>query len=344
MIADIQKRKILKSLLKPFYAAGQIPNYAVILGQLASKFAYKKFGAPFFTPRGAALGTTVDPVKMTSNISEIREDLEVSFADLTDLVNTQVMALNSAYGRFENMTNRLTALSSMMDTLIRKESMTSQAVLFDNFQDTSKINLQTTTAFVDTTNNYVTLPLTPSSTVVYSPSSITLVSESYPAGGVNIGAPFLNVFTNLIDQNWKASLPANGTYQAVVNLTSGPIVAGTANEVDVNSISIQPMTPIALKIEGSNDNLNWNLMVSDTVSAPKSYNITPMYVKFIRFSISPVGTSASVVGIQNITIGNVGAASNGVIYSTALTSPSPISSMSFSAVQETPLGTQISHA
>jgi hypothetical protein len=341
MIGDIQKRKILRSLLKPFYLKGRIPKYSEILQQLSAKFAYKKFGAPFFSPKGAAMGTIVDPVKMTDNISEIKSDLEVSFEDLSNLVNTQVMALSSAYGRFEGMTNRLNSLNSMMSSLILKESMAAQAVLFDNFKDTSKVNLSTTTAFVDTTNNDVTLAINPGSVVTYPPSAISLVSESYPSGGSGIGSPFLNVFTSLIDQDWKASLPSSGTYQAVVNLTSGPIIAGTSNEVDVNSITVQPMTPINLRVESSNDNLNWNVLISEVISSSKSYNITASPIKFLRFSISPAGSS--VVGIKSVTIGNTGILSNGSLYSNALTSPSPISTMTFSSVQSLPLGTQISH-
>jgi hypothetical protein len=339
MIDNIQRKRIAEKLLSIFYRKGYIPSYKEFISLLTQKFRFKEFGKPFFMPRGAARGLVVDPVLLKENVQEIKEDLEIAFSDLNDMLAHQIVTSDGSYGEFLQLRQKLQSLSEDLDTLLLREYKGGSEVLFDNFRNSDKVDLQNTTAYVDTTNGYVTLPVSPSSSIRYSSSSMKLSTERYSPGYKSVGGPFLNVFNDFIDQTWQAQLPEGGFYQIEINITGKDVIAGHANEVEINKIVVDPISPLTISIEGSTDGLNWTMLANDKVSTTKVFELDPTWVLFLRFTI----TDNTTVGIRRIEVSKVGTADTALFFSKALTTDVPLYNLEFDVSQDLPYGTTINH-
>jgi hypothetical protein len=338
MIANLQKSKIVEKLLKKFYKNGQVPSYSDLVATIQKDFRDKKFGLPFFFPRGATRGAIVDPAILKENIVEIKQDVDIAFQDISNLILEETIDSNGLYGEYLKLRQRLVNLGESLDAFLLSETGGNNRVLFDNFRNTDKIDLSNTTAYIDVSNGFATLPISTASSVRYPASSIQLVSENFTSGGYSIGSTFTNVFNDYTDQSWQAKLPNNGVYTAVVNLTGGAIIAGTANEVEINRIAIDPISTITIQIEGSTDKLNWVTLGNATISTSYVFELDPTWVLFLRFTIS--GETAS---IRSIALSMVGTTDTATLVSKALTSNTPIYNFQFITNQILPYGTSISH-
>jgi hypothetical protein len=336
-ISQIQKSNISNRILKKYYINGIIPKYSEFISKLYSSFSNKKFGFPLFTPRGAVANVLVDPKILKDNITEIKDDVDIVFTDLNQILTQQVVVASGINGQYNQLLQRLNSLNSKLDSILNVYSGTQ--TLFDNFSNTSKIDLSQTTAFVDTSLGEVTLPISTDSSVKYSSNNIKLVNETYSSGYKSYSGSFLSVFSDYSNQTWQGVLDTNGFYQAEINLTGQDVGIGTSNEVQVNKISVIPINPLNIKIEASTDGLNWDILENQYITLATSFDIPPTWILFLRFTIS----GNTVVGINNISIGNVSTSTYGLLYSTIFAAQAPINNFVFSTDQVVPYGSTLNH-
>ena len=339
MLANLQKKTISETILKPFYKKGIIPAYSDFVAILQKKFRWKEFGKPFFTPRGAARNLKVDPVALKDNVTEIRDDLDLLFQDTNTIKAQEIVIETGLYGEVANLKQKLVELGEEIDAKLLSQYGGGSELFFDNFRNTDKVDLSRTDCYVDTEVGYVTLPADASSSVRLSSDKMKLVSEAYSTGYASVSNSFLSIFTDYINENWQASLPAGGYYQAVVNLTGGEVVAGTGNEADINKIAVDPITSLTINIEYSTDGVNWSTLGSKQISSLTIFEFEPTWVLYLRFTIS----GNTKVGLRRVEIGKIGTTGTADLVSKELTSTSALYSFDFQTTQNTPYGTAINH-
>ncbi len=334
MLQELQKRKITESILKSAYESGYVPKYGDLSNLLIQKFKYVNFGKPLFSPRGAAHGLIVNPKDLKLNVSEIRDDLDLSFEDINEIIKVHQEVFSSSYSRYIQSRQKLTALLEDLNNRLRVSSI---EMLGSNFRDTSNVDLENTTAYVDTSVGMVTLPLALDTSTRYQSSDMVKVSETHE--GCNFIGDFLHVFNDSSNNVWQAEIIEGGYYQTEINLTGKPVIAGNANEVEVNRISIDPIGHLNLVIQYSTDGFNWTDLFNKSIIDTTIVDLKPTWILLLRFRVSGVDS----VGIRHITIGRVGTSNYGVYYSKPFVFTNTIPGFDFSVDQEIPYGTSIRH-
>lgn len=340
MLDQLQKEYIAEKTLKDLYKKGTIPNYIDFISMLNKLYRYKTFGKPFFNPIGAAKGLVVNPAFIESNAVSIKQDIELLFQDILDLKSQEVIISSGTYGQYKQLKQKVDQLIQELDIYLQKFDPQITGTFFDNFTNTNNIDLQDTTAFVDTINSYVSLPISINSSIKYNTNNIKIISEQYSSNYKTVGGPFLSVFNDYTDQIWQASFNKDDHYQIVINLTGKDIVPTHINEVQINRIVINSIGQFNISIEGSTDQLNWFSISNKQISTTTTFSFNSSWVLFLRFTIT---NASQLIGIRHIDISQVGTSNYGLLYSKLYTSDSPIYSFNFSNKQDVPYGTIINH-
>lgn len=337
MIGTRQKNKITTDLLKQLYHKGYLPSFIDFVNLLTSKFRFKEFGKPFFNPRGAAKGLIVDSKSLKDNTQEIKDDLDVYLQDLNDLIVEENLYYLSFYGEVENIKQRLNNLNLRIDDLLLKQYSYGIELFSETFRNTDNIDLSLTTAYIDPKLGYASIPISPQNSVRYPSTSIQIIQERFSTGYKSIGSSFLSVFNDFLDDTWHGSLEDRGFYTIELNITGKEVVPGHGNEIELNRIMVEPLTPLTINIEGSTDGLNWFNIVNSNITSSHSFEFDPLWILFLRFTI----TGNNDVGIRRIEIGKVGTLNSAVLISKAFTSDNSLYNLNFDINQQTPYGTSI---
>jgi len=339
MIDTLQREYLTEKLLQKLYLLGKTPRLADIRSFLARELAGKVAGEPLFSPRMVASTQVVEPEVLRNNASEIKTDLETLYLALIEILETEAITFGGVSGELQQLRHRLTKLREDLGSYLQMESQTGRAVLFDNFRDSSKIDLEQTTAFVNTTGGTVTLPVDRAVTIRYSPKDMIVVKETPGPNVILQGSPFSGVFSDYSDRVWQAIVPEGSSFVVEINITGGDVIRGHMNEVELNRIYIEPLTPLYLTVETSTDRVNWTVLVNQRVASPEDISIEPIWTLYLRFTVRGSG----MVGIRKVELGRVGTVEAASLYSKALVADTSLYSLLFRTVEETPHGTSITH-
>jgi len=339
MISTIQRSRIIDRILQKIFMSGITPRISDIRAQLSRLLTGKQIGLPLFSPRMVAGKEVVNPDVLRDNASEIQEDLGTLSESLVEILESEAITFGAATGEVQELKHRLTKLKEDLDSRLNQEHNQGREVLFDNFRDNSKVDLENTTAFISTTGGYVTLPTNEKETTRFSPSKISLVKETPSSGVKTLGSLFVGVFSDYADKVWQADFPEGGSYIAEVNLTSSGVILGHGNEVEINRVYVDPLAPITISIASSTDGLNWSPLINSMITGPMYFDFPPVWALYLKFTILGNGHT----GIRQVSIGKVGTLENATLYSKALTSQKSLYTLLFNTKELVPQGTSISH-
>lgn len=339
MISTVQKARIIDRILKELFLKGKTPRIGEIREKLAKLLVNKQVGMPIFTPRAVAGKNIVDPNVLRANATEIKEDIDTLADAIVEILEEEAVVFGASVGEIQELKNRLTKIKEDLEAHLNQEHNQGREVLFDNFRDSSKIDLENTTAFISTAGGYVTLPTSEKETVVFPARDISLVKEQVGENVKVLGSNFVGVFSDYADKVWQAEFTNQDTYIADVNLTGKSVIAGHENEVYINRIFVDPLTPVNIEISVSTDGLNWEIVANSSITNQTYFSFGPVWALFIRFKISGIGH----LGIRQISIGKVATVESATLRSKALKASKGLYSLLFNVKEEVPPGTSISH-
>lgn len=339
MIAQIQHNRVLNRVLKKIYERGRTASLAELKAALMRAFAGKTAGLPLFHPRMVANTQVIDPEVLTNNLTEIKEDIDNLHDAFNEFLETEAITFGATTGEALRLKHRAMKLKEDLDSILLMESSAGQDILFDNFRDNTKVNLEKTTAFINTAGGFATLPLAPNRTVYYTPNNIKVIKEVTSPKVKLLADNFLNVFTPCGNELWQAVIPENESYLIEINLTGKEVIPGHSNEVELNRIFIEPVGTISIRIDSSVDGFNWKRLIGENIQTGTYFNIEPTWALFLRFTVEGTGH----VGIRQIELGKTGTSSTATLYSKALTANTSIYNLIFKTNEELPHGTEINH-
>lgn len=206
-ISNIQKENFLSTLYKNLYAGGIKPNEQEILEFFSKYFSRYEPGQPIDVNaqifRQMAFGQVeIFNQKMLHTIYNIEVLYDSIFENSNDLM-TVATALNK---RLDNLKMKRTTLESKIDDLIfaNQNSGGYYAAYSNNFTDVVGVDLNYTSAFVDTINRKVTLPTLKSS--VFDLLSTSSVVTSLPTYSVSFNKNQIEKNKELSDNSFFNSV------------------------------------------------------------------------------------------------------------------------------------------
>lgn len=324
MISRIQKTRLLSKILQEYYSKGEILSTRDLFNIAAQRLGDSRYGQPLFNPRPASRELIVDPKALETNLQEVKEDLSVLYEDLVDLAAQEVGAYQASYGELSFVRQKLLNLSQNLDSLLARQSGTNSLVFYDNFRNTSKIDLTRTTALVDPDTGTVSLPLskTKSSRI----TGIVVLKETLPVGANIVAGAFSDVLNDSINRTFQVST-TQGIYQVILDLD------GLRN---INQVSVDPLAPLTFRIEYSTDGQTWYPLSSQYIDSKWINEFSPIQARQMRISLS-----GNIIGLRNFFVGQITTSSQGVLVSDPFTSSLPVGEMEFSWNSIVPHGSSI---
>lgn len=260
-IADVQKRKFLYNIYKNYYSTGIKPSDFELKKAFNQYFSYNELGEPVKLDINRLQSTNVVDHHI---LNELMVNTLLNLEVLYDCVmenNEQIFStITVLNNKLDNLRSKRKEIESKIDQLIFSNS-NSDGFFYsylENFSNTSMIDLDKTSAFVDLVNNNVSIPKITSefsnqvsnkSLVVSSVSGVVTVNSSVVFGPTTLNG-FDAVFDGLNDTYWThdhfADMPG------VVSMTFDvPVTVGyTISKVEGSIISQTPCS-IFLKANSS---------------------------------------------------------------------------------------------
>lgn len=263
-IATVQKRKFLNNIYKLLYARGEKPSEQEVRKAFAEYFSANKPGLPVridYNRLSATDLTDVDVLNelMVGNLFNLEVLYDAVFENNQQIMST-VTALNN---KLEGLQARRKDLEAKVDQLLFANSNTDGYFYsaIDKYSSLEYVDMNLTTAFVDTVNGNVTIPkitnevsdslvvkeiFTGSATMSAIINGTTLVSNS-PV------TDFDAVFDGLNDTYWSYDLNSSSPGIASVTLSLPISTSYPISKVDISLLTATPASVYLRAIPVSKD-------------------------------------------------------------------------------------------
>lgn len=256
-IATVQKRKFLNNIYKVLYAKGEKPSEQEVRKAFAEYFSTNKPGLPVKTDynRLSVVDLTdVDVLNelMVGNLFNLEVLYDAVFEN-----NQQIMSVVTALNnKLEGLRSRRKELEAKVDQLLFVNSNTDGYFYsaIDKFSNLSYIDMNLTTAFVDTVNGNVTIPKITnevSDSLVVKEIFTGAATMSAVLNGASIisnspVADFDAVFDGLNDTYWSYDLTSSTPGVASVTIA---LPISTSYPISKVDISLLTSTPAAVYLK-----------------------------------------------------------------------------------------------
>ena len=325
-INTIQKRKFLNNIYKLFYSTGKKPSDSDIIQAFNQYFSYNNFDEPVKLDINKLLATnTVDGNIINELMINTLLNIEVLYdciMENNEQVFSVVTALNS---KIDNLRAKRKELESKIDQLIFANA-NSDGFFYsylENFASTEKVDLDKTTAFIDTVNNNVTIPKITSEfsnqiTVNNVISSNIKSSISYNGRLVNGNVSVNNfdlVFDGLNDTYWSYEYQAvapgivSMTFDIPINTTfpiskiEGSLISETPCSIFVKASPASTNDSEIIKTKNSKEDFNrFSFIIPNT--AYSTISITLYKSEPDRIIQHPTNPYSYSFGIRELSIGS----------------------------------------
>jgi hypothetical protein len=234
-ISTVQKRKFLYNIYKLFYSTGNKPSDHEIKKLYNQYFSYNKLGEP--------VSIDVDRIQSTNTVShhalnEVMINTLLNLETLYDCVmenNEQIFSVVNALNmKLDNLRAKRKEIESKIDQLLFANA-NSDGFFYsylENFSNTTFIDLEKTSAFVDIINNHVTIPK------VTSEISNQITTKSMILSNVKATVTFNNsiVYGPTTVSNFDAVFDGlNDTYWSHDHTSDAPGIASITFNIPINT-------------------------------------------------------------------------------------------------------------
>lgn len=335
MIATTQKRRILTRVLDMILRRGRVPLVSEVMKQVSDEYAGRSAGDPIFRPIVVSPSAIVDPVTLTANLTDIREDINTVFEN-SDYQTGDVDVSGSGFAvEAGQLLRRLQDLSFKAEAYKLSALERGVDVITDALRSSDYIDLSRTTASIDYKGGKATLPPSTTSSGLHNMYEAVVISEDYTVKPIT---PFSAVFTQ--GQVWQHIMKKEDHYSATLNLTGKEVVIGHENEVEINHIELEALAPLTVGIETSVDGMNWSSIVSpQSVAGKTRWDFEPVWTLYLRVTI----TGEGIIGIKSLYIRKLICAESAIFQTKALSSGKSLYTLFFEPKVSAPMGTYVEH-
>jgi hypothetical protein len=256
-ISEIQKRRVFEEITRLFFVSGENPRLIDIQTEISNYFSKNPVGLPLSLPLnfvGSGLRSDVD--KFNEVLANMSMNMDVLYESAASQVDEVMLLTTLLRSQLERLGSRRKRLESQIDdylfSLYNTDGYYYSAS--DTFADTTLVDLNLTSAFIDTVLGSVTLPTISSLTTRMSPTriigtSITVTANSIPVT-YTTNSPFSGALDNLTNTAWaiEISRPEPTEVICVVELTVGTV----GDPSRISRIEFDPfgISPVQTSIEG----------------------------------------------------------------------------------------------
>lgn len=350
-IASRQVTKEVNRIVEEKMKDGYIPTVEDILASLGRFYSRVKVGSPSFMNRKQKYRKVWSTEAYNSNISEIYDDLNNLYEEMVDQFVVVLEDFDYAETERRKSYHQIQSLYDELQNLLLISADTAGFLYsaYDNFIDTSKVNMQYSTCEINTDSQLCTLR--------ESRDGIKKIDLSHYYDVVNYpiladSAYVSNIVTNAVFPTstfGSAFMDGNGSWlQNIITSKPGKMVLSfvidlTPNNADGEYVSRIEMTgqsphPMSVEPLWSLDNINFQTFpmgyatnLKDVGDGKKTvWNFSRVRIRYIKFmvtkqmedeAITNNGSPAYryVVGFKNINVYKMAYAGSSVLYSNAFT-------------------------
>jgi hypothetical protein len=274
--------------------------------------AGKSWGKPLTKLRPAIYNDTIggkDGKDIQRTFEDIKEDLTFLYNSLVYVSDNMLTTYQMFDSQSTYVKKKALKLEQEVDRLITGVTNNYTYSLFDTFNNVDNIDLISSTVDIDVDEGVVTLAKSKNNTYAYAMQNAEVIKES--ANG-KVFSPIANIFNDNTNNVWVASLGTN-SYEAIIHLNN--INTNTPN-IDMHTIDgiyIEIATPLSLKIEWSNDSLNYYPLISENIKTNKTYSFEQIQASYIKLTVS-----GGDVGIKKLQLLRLGFNNYGSLYTLPL--------------------------
>jgi hypothetical protein len=233
-IATVQKKKFLYNIYKLFYSTGNKPSDHEIKRLYNQYFSYNTLGEPVIIDFDRIQSTNVVGHHALNEVMiNTLLNLEVLYDCVMENNEHIFSVVNALNMKLDNLRAKRKEIESKIDQLLFANA-NSDGFFYsylENFANTTFIDLEKTSAFVDIVNNHVTIPKVTSETsnqittksMVMSNVKTTLTFNGSIVSGPTVISNFDAVFDGL-----------NDTYWSHVHASDAPGIASITFDIPVN--------------------------------------------------------------------------------------------------------------
>lgn len=292
MIEKFQKQVLFNEAAKIGIVSNrlrEVPEiYADLLG--LSDIGQQLYGAPLAPVYKAK--DDVDVSRIAKYFKGISRDINVSNLCLSELEDKLVSMSLEVWARATLIKNKSVTLIKKSKAEKSRVSLGATWIFTETLSNTNNIDMQNTTAWIDTSEGVASLP-TPATDETVHPKNISVVDQTTPSGGSFLGSNPYQAFDGLVTTNWRCIFVKDEFAIAEIQLKDTLALTG---------ITIDPVGyGTDLKIEGQ-ENGAWKEIVRVVQYQKRTYPIKITTNK-LRISFKPTEkTLPKTTGLREVII------------------------------------------
>jgi hypothetical protein len=305
--------------------------YQKILG--VSDIGIRQYGNPLTPVYTAKTGELIDIGRIAKFFVGLARDYKVIDFSATELENSLNYINYELWARMQLVKNRAKQLSLGAQTERLKVSTGAVWAHNESFSDTNLIDMETTTAWIDTSEGIAFLPMGGTDQTV-PPADLNIISETAPEGGNFLGSSASMAFDGLNTTNWRASF------------VSPSSVAGCIAQLriprDITAISLDPVGfGIDVLVEVMENGV-WQTAIKAIIYSKRTFPVERAQVTQIRVTFTSVDTALpKASGIREIVVYSAKSERFATIYSRLLRPAFPFTEVRVELDARIPNGAKI---
>lgn len=334
MIEKVQKQIIFEEAARKGIMDSQILQIPQILQNILgiTDIGVQKYGMPLCPLYTAKSGELIEIPKISNFFIGLARDIKVADTALTNLENDLLLFNLEIWTRMQLLKNRSNDLSKKAKIEKLRSSLGATWVYTETFSDTRLIDMQQTTAWIDSSEGIAFIPNSGDEKTVPM-QDINLVETTIPSLSNFLGSNPKQAFDGLDATNWRCLFVSDDWTCALFKLN---------NSSDLTAISIDPVGfGIEVKVE-----VEINGILEEAVKAiiysKKTFPIYKSKVSKIKISYKSATTVLpKVVGIKEVVLYQTISTRFSEIYSQRLKPNEPFTEIKLATKGEFPQGTKI---
>ncbi len=336
IIERTQKRVIFEEAARKGIVGSQLLQVPQIYDRLlgVTDIGVQRYGAPLTPVYNAKSGELIEIPRIANFFTGLARDIRVSDIALTEIENSLVLFNLEMWTRMQLLKNRSSDLSKKASVEKTRASLGATWVYTESFNTTNYIDMQETTAWLDTAEGIAFLPNSgPEKTIP--PQAITIIEQGSPSNGNLLGSTPFHAFDGLDSTNWRCIFVSDDGSRAYA-------VAQFQKPTDITAMTIDPVGfGIDLLIETDSGD-GFKEAVKAIIYSKKTFPIERQLVKKIKVSFK-VATSVlpKTVGIRELVLYSSESIRTAEIISKLLKPSDPFTEVKIQYKGEIPLGSKI---
>ena len=313
MIAYFQKKVLFEEAVKKGFVLGSLADIPEIFEELVgpTDIGRPVFGAPLAPLYMARPRDPIDVLKIDRFVTGAFRDLDVLDLSASELEKKLALVAFETWILGADIRARAASLKKSAQALKERLSSRAEWVYTETFKDTSGLDMQSTTLWVDVSEGVAVLPEVSAVSTIPPASIYPKVVEVAPRNRKFVGA-IENVCDGVESAVWGVLFVEDSPTTIALEFPEAPLT----------SITVDPLGfGMSLEIDLLKGN-EWVPLVSDTIYSKSTYPVESIVCSEVRLRFRPAASVLpKVSGFRNITLRTGTSSEFGSVYTTQIQPP-----------------------